>query len=148
MRVGTLLLLGLLAACGEPPRPAVEILGAEFGLVEKHADGTTQFTPTYTLPLREGQVYAWRLALKTSLARIKYTEQLTLAAPAKWSIRAGHEISPDGKSISLKREKDVSNGTISGSWGINADDPPGKAFLKITLEGGVEHRFDFEYRKP
>ena len=138
----------LLAGCGEPARPAVEILGAEIGLVEKNSDGSTQFTPTTTLPLREGQIYAWRLALKTSQPKIKYTEQLTLAAPAKWSIRAGHEISPDGRSITVKREKDVSNGTISGSWGINANDPPGKASLKIVLEGGVEHRFDFEYRTP
>lgn len=47
----------------------------------------------------------------------------------------------------MKREEVPNKGRVCQSWGVSADDPPGKAFIKVTIEGKVEHQFDFELKK-
>jgi len=145
-----LLLLALLAGCGEAAAPPLTILGAEFGLLEKDADGVVRIVPARDLPLREGQLYGWRLVLRTDQARIKLSEQLTLAAPAQWNVGKDprYEVSADRRSLTVQRDKPVLNAAISGSCGMNAGDPPGKASIRLLLEGTVEQRFDFELRRP
>ena len=145
-----LLLLALLAGCGQAAPPPVAIMGAEFGLLEKDADGRMRIAPATVLPLREGQLYGWRLVLRTDKERILLSEQLTLAAPADWNVGKDprYTVSPDRRSITVQRDKPVVNAIITGYWGINAGDPPGKASIRLLLEGSVEQRFEFEFRRP
>ena len=98
-----LLLFALLAGCEQATPPPLQIMGAEFGLLEKDADGRTRIAPAAFLPLREGQLYGWRLVLRTDKERIQLTEQLTLAAPADWNVGKDprYEVSPDRRSITF-----------------------------------------------
>lgn len=149
-RIVVLLLTTLLIGYGEKAYPPVEILYSYFGRLETNADKTTGVVRTNVIPLREGQIYVWCIEFRTNKEQVRFTEQLTLAAATTWNIKANfdYEVSPDKKTIILKREQALNKGRICGNWGVSADDPPGKAFIKVTIEGKVEHLFDFEFKKP
>jgi hypothetical protein len=151
-RFFTILWITLLAGCGDKTHPRVEILHANFGLLAEDSNTKTLFVPTKIIPLREGQRFAWVMDLQTNKEMLSVTEQVTLAAPAPWAIwgdpRDEIEISPDRRTFTARRERIPVKGRISGLWSVTADGPPGKASLKITIEGKVERRFDFELKKP
>ena len=132
------------------PRPAPPGIAEKLKTIEKKkANKKPLVVRTNVIPLRKGQIYLWCIDLRTNKEQVKFTEQLTLAAAARWNIKGDYhyEVSADKKTINVKREKAPNKARICGSWRVSADDPPGKAFIKITIEDKVEHRFDFEFKK-
>ena len=145
-RILFLLLITFFIGCEQKPYPPVEILYAYFGRVEINANKTLGIVSTNVIPLHEGQTYGWCIDLRTNKEQVGFTEQLTLAAATTWGMKGDYqyEVSPDKKTIIVKREKPSDKRFICGIWSISGDDPEGKAFFKITIENKVEHRFDFQ----
>jgi hypothetical protein len=140
----------LLNSCSNGPYPPVEIMGATMGIIEQIPGKPARAVRTNIVPLTPGQKYAWVIYLRTNREKLRYSEHLELAGPASWGVGSGakYEISPDKKTITLEREKTKDIDFIVGMWTVAEGDPPGKASFTITIEGKVQHKFEFELKKP
>jgi hypothetical protein len=136
----------LLAGCGEAPAPPVEILGARVGVMRDSP--VPRLVPATRIAL-DGSRYAWIVFLRTNRPTVAYTEEITLAAPRDWVMAPGvrHEVTPDRRGVRIFHEVAVMDGTISGMW-LTSDLPPGRAEVRIVVEGKVEQRLEFELVRP
>src|SRR4051812_42746425 len=109
-----LVAMAFLSACGQNNSPKVEVLQAEFGRFNRMADGEIVFSETNVIPLKVGQGYGWAMRLKTNQEKVKYIEQFNLSGPTTWQLIEGtsHEISPDRKTITVRRERALKDGIL------------------------------------
>ena len=146
-KLAVCLAAALLAGCEAAPRPPVEILGARVGSMQDSP--TPRLVPAGKIVLGEGAQYAWIVFLRTNREKLAYTEEITLAEPRDWQMAPGvrYEVTPDRRGIKLFHEVAVMDGSISGMW-LASELPPGKAALRIVVEGKVEQRLEFELVRP
>ncbi|MEW6163726.1 MAG: hypothetical protein AB1642_01550 [Pseudomonadota bacterium] len=143
------LLLAL--ACGPAlAGPAVDIVGAEFGLFDASDPRDVTFEPTHVVPHREGQRYGWIITVRTRQRSLSVREEYLLPTAAT---EAGATMGPSGGTIPLPRRNQVSQrqlvpvgGRIYGEWEIGPGEPPGKRHLQVIVEGEVAGSFDYEVK--
>jgi len=147
----------LLFSCGGvhsaiPERPPtastdVEIVRAEFGLVNIAESGQPQFIPTRTVPLKVDQGYGWIILLRTSKAKIKLREEFTLpSAPEIWGgVELGAvSISEDRRAAVTEQEVEPVEGFVFRSWTVAPGDPSGRYRIRIIIDDSVEQVFEFD----
>jgi len=140
---GLLLMPALLHAA-----PAVEILGAEFGLFDASDARSVVFEPASVVPHRDGQRYGWIIRLKTRLRSVAVREEYLLPTAAS---EAGPTLGARGGTIPLPRRHQVSqrqlvpvDGVIIGEWAIGAGEPAGRRHLQVIVENQLAGSFEFE----
>ncbi len=138
-----LLAAGLVAAAP----PAVEILGAEFGVFEEVAPRELSFEPTRVVPHKEGQRYGWVIEVRTNKRHLSVREEYLLPSRTADEGRKGDTIV-----IPLDRRAQVSerqlapvDGKIYGEWAVGAGEPPGQRRLEVIVEGQPVS-FEYEVR--
>lgn len=124
----------------------LQIVRAEFGLF--NASG---FVPTKIVPLTEGQVYGWRIVLKTNKAKVRWREEFRLpVVPATWGdaeIKGLSSISEDRRVSVMEREVLPIDGVIVNSWAVAAGDPKGHHSMRVLIDNHYEHIFEFDMQK-
>ena len=148
----------LLFSCGAvhsaiPERPPtastdLQIVRAEFGLMNISESGRPQFIPSRTIPLKVDQEYGWVILVKTSKAKIKLREEFTLpSAPEIWG---GFEtldavsISADRRTAMTEQEVEPVEGFVFRSWTVAPGDPAGRYRIRIIIDDSVEQVFEFD----
>lgn len=124
---------------------------AEFGILKSGKNGTKRFIPTTKIPLREGQVYGWRIQLQDYEGKLTWQEILTLPKPPlSWGTDNGEHffLSPDGTKSVIKRTDLVKKGMIDNFWTISYGDPVGKHVIEIYAGKHRIATFKFELIRP
>lgn len=135
-----------------PGRQAeIWVLDAAFGIFSPSASGEPSFVPTNIVPYVVGQDYGWFIKIKTDQPTVKWREVFTLpAAPNTWGVEGDTEdlsITNDGKTSTFEQEVVPEEGLIFNSWTIAPGDPQGKHVIRVYIEGGIVHIFEFEIRE-
>ena len=137
------------AAQAAPEAPAVEVVGAEFGLFTPRGEARTVFEPTQVVPHRAGLRYGWVIELRTKARAVSVSEEYILPPLV--------ETKPDplAEALGLKNERrnQVSQrrlvpveGKIYGEWEIGPQEPAGKRTLQVIVEGAEPVRFEYEVK--
>jgi hypothetical protein len=136
------------APAGEASAP--EVGDAAFGILAFDAAGEPHFVQTDEVPNAPGQQFGWILYVGESAQAVRWTETLTLEAPAAdWGeARPGLAVSPDGRSATVQEEAVPEGGWIESTWSVAAGDPPGACELVVALASGLERRFRFTLGAP
>lgn len=140
------LVIGLLAttAWAQP----VVLLKAESGLFADAESVPAAFTPSASLPLRDGQAFGWRIQVRPTSQSIRVREELILPRePKTWGdpepgIR--RRTAADGKSLSSEYDMDARSGQLANAWVVTAGDPRGTWIIKVTVEGQAPRTFRFD----
>ena len=128
------------AAAAEPAQAGarVVITQAQAGLVGPPAAAPSQFVPSATLPLRDGQEFGWRMQLQTKLTQVRVREELTLPAePRTWGDPEPglkRKTSTDGRTATTELLLTPVNGVIQFTWTVTQRDPAGTWLLKVQVE--------------
>ena len=116
----------------------VVITQAQAGLVGPPAAAPSQFVPSATLPLRDGQEFGWRMQLQTKLSQVRVREELTLPAePRTWGDPEPglkRKTSADGRTATTELLLVPVNGVIQFTWTVTQGDPAGTWLLKVQVE--------------
>jgi hypothetical protein len=122
---------------------------AVFGIIAPDSAGKPFFVRTDSVPNVEGQAYGWFIGVGPSSVPVKWTETLTLPAPAaSWS-RGGTppppnvSISSDGRTAVVGGEAVPEFGVISNFWAVAPGDPAGHYTIVVKIHDGREERFSF-----
>ncbi len=131
--------------------PAVQVLKAEVGLLGPRDEAGRQvFTPTTTLPLRDGQEFGWRLVLKTRQPFVRVREELTLPAePRTWGDPepdVKRRTTPDGRTAITEWRLAPQDGVLQSAWTVTTGDPTGTWVLKLKVEDQPERVFRLQAR--
>lgn len=126
----------------------IEIINAEFGLINNN-----QFIASDKVPLITGQLYGWRIQLKTNKTKIKWKEQFILPkAPKTWGelnqIDGKNSISNDKRVSITEREVIPENGIIYNAWSVANGDPKGRYMIRVLIENQQERVFTFNVETP
>ena len=138
----------VLAGCGADSYPPVEILYADSGRLDRSNEGRVRFSETVTIPLQNGQGYAWRVYVRTNREKLKIREEITVSAPTTWGGSSDLKVSADGRTATKVREIDSAAGLIAGAWRVTDGDPPGPVQIKVTIAELVAREFTFEFKRP
>lgn len=126
----------------------VQIIRAEFGLFQPSTTGNTLFIPAKTVPLVVGQIYGWRIVLKTNKARVKWREEFTLPlAPSTWGDAETHGINSvsENRRVSVMEREDAPvDGVMFNSWAVAAGDPKGHHLMRVLIDNRYEQVFEFD----
>ena len=128
----------------------VVITQAQAGLVGPPSAAPSQFVPSATLPLRDGQEFGWRMQLQTKLTQVRVREELTLPAePRTWgdpepSLK--RKPSADGKTATTELLLVPVNGVIQFTWTVTQGDPAGTWQLKVQVEDLPPQTFRLQAR--
>ena len=118
--------------------PGVVITQAQVGLIGPPAAATSQFVPSTTLPLKDGQEFGWRMRLQTKLTQVRVREELTLPAePRTWGDPEPglkRKTSADGRTASTEMLLVPVDGVIQFTWTVTQGDPAGTWLLKVQVE--------------
>ncbi|MGD0189187.1 MAG: hypothetical protein ABSD74_00445 [Rhizomicrobium sp.] len=142
--LGLLVMLGTPSACAAGATPNVQIAQAVFGLFDSYSN-TAQFTPSNAVPMKVGQVYGWRIFLKTAATSVRFREVFKLpAAPHSWgTAEAGKMVSGDFTTSTIERDVPVTNGYIEHRWNVAAGDPSGTYVITVSVDGAPAATFEF-----
>jgi hypothetical protein len=122
---------------------------AVFGILSTDSEGQPLFVRTDSVPNVEGQAYGWFIEVGDSKLPVRWTETLTLPAPAaSWgdegaSPTPGLSVAADSRSAVVEGEDVPEFGVIEHFWSVVAGDPSGHYTIVVKLPGGREERFDF-----
>jgi hypothetical protein len=158
-----LLSLALLAALALPGLPAtganaanpappstVRVLSAQTGLFGQVDDPAPTFTPSATVPLRDGQVFGWRMKVDTRQPRVRVLEELTLPQePRTWGDPEPglkRKTSPDGRTATTEVWLEPRDGYISHTWVVTQGDPPGPWVIRVQVDGQPPRVFRLDAR--
>ena len=139
---------GLTAAAAGPPKAQAQaqaqaqarviVTQAQAGLLGPPAAALSQFVPSTTLPLQDGQQFGWRLQLQTKLKTVRVREELTLPAePRTWGDPEPdlkRKTSADGRTATTELQLVPVDGVIQFSWTVTRGDPAGTWVLKVQVE--------------
>ncbi len=122
----------------------IEIRSAEFGIFKNSAAGAG-FTPSRRVPLTVGQVYGWRIRLKTTKTAVHFREEFELPlAPKSWGEPLGQSISRDRKISVLERDVPVIGGFVENMWAVAPGDPCGNYAIRVFIDGKPAAAFQFD----
>lgn len=126
---------------------AVDIISAEFGLLEPGSPGEMTLTPTTVVPWVANQGYGWKITLRNPPASVAWREEFTLPArPESWG-SAGtvgdRTLSADGKTLVTAAQVTPTQGVIAHSWQILPGDPKGRYVMRVSVEGKLAKTFQF-----
>jgi hypothetical protein len=125
----------------------ISVSKAEFGLKRVDFRGKTNVIPTTRVPLREGNIYGWRIQLKDYQSEVKWREVLRLPKPPEtWGTDNGEDfsISRDGTTAQTKRIQSAEDGVIENFWTIAPGDPLGKYKIEVYIDDRLIGSFEFE----
>lgn len=127
---------------------AVDIISADFGLLEPGNPGEMTLTPTTVVPLVVNQGYGWKITLRNPPATVRWREAFTLPAkPESWGSTGTvgtRTLSADGKTLVTEAQVAPVQGVIAHSWQILPGDPTGRYVLQVSVEGKLVKTFQFE----
>ena len=146
--VGIGLLALLLSGCGADNYGPVEVLHADRGRIERDKDGHFRFTNSELIPLVEGEVYGWRMYIRTNKGKVRVTEEVTISGPTTWGGSSDLKVSADGRTVTKSRVIDGASGFVSSAWKITKEDPAGPVKIKVIIENKIEQQFNFTLKKP
>ncbi len=131
--------------------PEVQLLKAEVGLLgPRDAAGRQAFAPGTSLPLRDGQEFAWRLVVKTTKPFVRVREELTLPAePRTWGDpepEVKRRTTPDGRTAITEWRLAPVDGVLQSAWTVTTGDPAGTWVLKLKVEDQPERVFRLQAR--
>lgn len=130
--------LALASHAAHATEPEVQVLSAEAGLFGPPGTEPGSFVPGARLPLKDGQVFGWRIRLRSTRPEVTVHEQLTLPAePRTWGdpepdIR--RRTSADGRSAESVYRKRPVDGVIWHTWQVTQGDPRGTWTLTLRVE--------------
>ena len=120
----------------------MRILAVQAGLFGAPGTEAVPFTPSGRLPLRDGQVFGWRMKVDTHQRRIHVREELTLPRePKTWGDPEPdlkRKTSPDGRTATTEVLLQPENGYIFHTWAVTQGDPEGTWIIKVFVEGQPE----------
>ena len=128
--------------------------GAVFGIIETDSAGKPVFVRSDFVPNVEGQAYGWLVGVGEFRAPVKWTETLTLPAPAtSWSREGSSSasnvsISPDGRTAVVHGVDVPEFRVIYHFWAVAPGDPDGHYTIVVKIEGGRVEQFDFTLGAP
>lgn len=131
---------GLPASAAGPPQAQarVTVTQAHAGLLGPPAAAPSQFVPSTTLPLQDGQQFGWRMQLQTKLTTVRVREELTLPTePRTWGDpepELKRKTSADGRTATTEMLLVPVDGVIQFSWTVTRGDPAGTWVLKVQVE--------------
>lgn len=100
----------------------MRILAVQAGLFGAPGTEAVPFTPSGRLPLRDGQVFGWRMKVDTHQRRIHVREELTLPRePKTWGDPEPdlkRKTSPDGRTATTEVLLQPENGYIFHTWAV------------------------------
>jgi len=152
----SLLFLGLMVKSQAAPKEGGEVflgkdldlVSAEFGLVEQDADGTVHIKATDKIPLVAGQTYGWRLRFKTKREIVALREEFEVpVAPKSWASSipdAAFKVSPDGRTGITEADGVLVDGALMNAWQVAERDPPGAHVIRLYIERRLVRTFKFE----
>jgi hypothetical protein len=139
-----------LAAWAAAPGDQSAVLKAEGGLFGPGEAGSPGFVATRNLPLKDGQVFGWRIQLRHPTRAVRVREELTLPAePKTWGDPEPglkRKTTADGRTAITELQLTPQNGVISQSWTVTIGDPKGSWVIKVRVDGGPEQVFRFDAR--
>ena len=124
---------------------------AEFGILKTGKNRKSTFIPTTKIPLKEGQIYGWRILLEDFKGKLTWQEVLTLPKPpSSWGTDNGEHffLSPDGTKSVIKRTDLVKKGIVDNFWTVSAGDPVGKHVIEVYAGKRRIATFNFELIRP
>jgi hypothetical protein len=128
----------------------LRVLSAQAGLFGTVEDVAPTFTPSNTVPLRDGQVFGWRMKVDTTQRRVRVVEELTLPQePRTWGDPEPglkRKTSADGRTATTDTWLEPREGFISHTWVVTQGDPKGTWVLKVVVEGQPPQVFRLEAR--
>jgi hypothetical protein len=129
---------------------AVRVLSAQAGLFGLADDTAPVFTPSAMVPLRDGQVFGWRMKVDTTQRRVRVVEELTLPQePKTWGDPEPdikRKTSADGRTATTDMWLEPRDGFISHTWVVTQGDPKGTWVLKVEVDGQPARVFRLEAR--
>jgi hypothetical protein len=139
------------AAFAQAPAPGsgfVEILSANFGVINTGADGKKAFKQSDLVPYKVGQEYGWVIRLRTNKPSVHVREELDLPGPAKsWGgpgpAPPDIAVASDRRSAVVESDLSPQDGLIFRGWSVAAGDPTGSYVIRVTLDGQLR-QFNFE----
>ena len=138
--------VGLPVAAAGPPKVQAQaqaqarviIAQAQAGLLGPPAAALSQFLPSTTLPLQDGQQFGWRMQLQSKLTTVRVREELTLPTePRTWGDpdpELKRKTSADGRTATTELLLVPVDGVIQFSWTVTRGDPAGTWVLKVQVE--------------
>ncbi len=124
---------------------AVRVLSAEAGLFGPPGTEPKQFTPSRTIPLKDGQVFGWKMSLQTGKTGVLVREELTLPSePNTWGDPEPglkRKTSPDGRTATTEVWLEPKDGVIFHTWSVTQGDPKGIWLLRVWVDGQAERVF-------
>ena len=130
------------------PASVVRILSAQAGLFGPPGTDATQFLPTTRVPLKDGQVFGWKMTVQTSLKSVLVLEEITLPQePATWGDPEPdikRKTSADGRSAITELWLAPKDGVIFRTWSVTPGDPKGIWVIKVSVQGQAEKVFRLE----
>lgn len=131
-----------------PPALAAEA-ALECGIFSAPAAGAEpSLQPSQRLPLRDGQVFGWRIKLAPTGVPLRVREAITLPAePKTWGDpepELKRRTSADGRTVQSEYRLEARAGYLSNAWAVSPGDPKGAWQMKVSVEGQPERscRFD------
>ena len=124
---------------------SLRILSAQAGLFGEPGTETTKFTPSATVPLKDGQGFGWRMSVQTAKKKLLVREELTLPEePKTWGDPEPdikRKTTPDGRTAITEVWLEPRDGFLFHSWTVTKGDPKGIWILKVSVQGQAERVF-------
>jgi hypothetical protein len=127
--------------------PGVQLLGAEFGIYQLDPPRLMAFTATNEVTLLEGQLYGWRLYVRTSHTEIRVRSVLELPSiPLLWGFF--DTVESDPRIASNEELLPIIDGVVTNAWEVAVGDPAGEYVLRIFITGQPVRTFKFKCVAP
>jgi len=112
------------------------VLESRFGILTEAADGSLEFHDTFEIPLTQGTVYGWGVRLSDAAEVTAWTETYILPASD----------GKENKKLTNTLEGTPVEGWIGNAWVVEANDPPGKYVIQVSVAGAVVKEFEFHVK--
>jgi len=133
------------------PASGLDIVRAEFGMLNPTGSGKPGFVPSKVIPFIPKQGYGWVIQLRTDKQNIKWKEEFTLPTkPEIWGgpeVKGVRSINDEGRVSIIEREVALdSRRIIYNAWSVAQGDPKGRYVIRVFVENSLAATFEFEVR--